>query len=148
MRVSKKRLYNKHSYTVEYGTRLRVGVRAKKRQRVGVCVSALLRCSWHRANPHLPFISIPPLPPCSFGISFGYRLPVFSSLVGPESSQQQPNESQMMRQTMFPGKRYGGDVRVGGVHEVVSVPWGIYLNCDWTDTHYITSRYFSELITR
>ena len=41
----------KHSYTVECGNRLRVGVRAKNRWRVGVCVSALLRWGlWKRAE--------------------------------------------------------------------------------------------------
>ena len=34
----------------------------------------------------------------------------------------------MMRQMMFPGGRYGRDVRVGGVHEVVFVPGDIYLD--------------------
>ena len=34
----------------------------------------------------------------------------------------------MMRQMMFSRGRYGGDVRVGGVHGVVSVPWDISLD--------------------
>ena len=33
-----------------------------------------------------------------------------------------------MRQMMFPERRYGGDVRVGGVHEAVFVPGDIYLD--------------------
>ena len=57
------------------------------------------KCSWHRANPTSPSFPFPPLPHCSFGISFGNRLPIVSSLLGPK----QPNDSQMMRQKMFPG---------------------------------------------
>ena len=38
-------------------------------------------------TPISPSFQFPSPPPCSFGISFGNRLPIGSSLSGPESSQ-------------------------------------------------------------
>ena len=43
-------------------------------------------------------------------------------------AREQPNDRQVMRQMMLPEGRYVVDVRVGGVHEVVSVPWDMFLD--------------------